>query len=92
LQAISAVDCNSSPFGSSILTENVVDGDGNLRMFGGLDSDTARTSGLAECRYSGGKPRHRVMIRQVASLDGLDMLVEVITCVGGGTNEVSEAC
>jgi hypothetical protein len=30
LQATSAVDCNSSPLGSSILTENVVVGDGNL--------------------------------------------------------------
>ena len=35
LQAISAVDC-ISPFGSYILTENVVDGGGNFRIFGGL--------------------------------------------------------
>ena len=36
LQVISAVDCNSSPVGSSILTENVVVGYGNLQIFGGL--------------------------------------------------------
>ena len=36
LQAISAVDCNSSTFGSSILMENVIVGYGNLRIFGGL--------------------------------------------------------
>ena len=48
--------------------------------------------GCVGCGYSGGKPRHQVMIREVASLEGLDMLGEVITCVGGGTKEVSEAC
>jgi hypothetical protein len=31
LKALSAVDCNSPSFGNSILTENVVVGDGNLR-------------------------------------------------------------
>ena len=36
LQAISAVHCNSSHFGNSILTENVVIGYGNLIIFGGL--------------------------------------------------------
>jgi hypothetical protein len=36
LQAISAVDCNSSPFGSSILMENIAFGDGKLHIFGGL--------------------------------------------------------
>ena len=36
LQAISAVDCNSSHFGSSILTENVVAVYGNLIIVGGL--------------------------------------------------------
>ena len=30
LLAISAVDCNSTPFSSSILVENVVVGDGNV--------------------------------------------------------------
>ena len=50
LQAIFTVDCKASPFGSSILTENVEVGDGNLRMFGGLPKPgTARTSRLAEC-------------------------------------------
>jgi hypothetical protein len=52
LQAISAVDCNSSLFDSSILTENVVGGDGHFRMFGcppNQDSDMARTLRLAEC-------------------------------------------
>ena len=44
------------------------------------------------CGYSGGKPRHRVMKREVASLDGLVMLGEVTACVGGVTKEVSEAC
>jgi hypothetical protein len=52
LQGISAVDCNSAPFGSSILSENVI-----VRMeippflvvFLSQDSDTATTSGLAEC-------------------------------------------
>ena len=44
------------------------------------------------CGYCGGKPRHRVMIREVASLDGQVTLGEVIACVGGGTKEVSEAC
>ena len=51
-QTISAVDCNSSPFASSIFVENVVVGDGNFRTFVAFlsqDSDTARTSGLAEC-------------------------------------------
>jgi hypothetical protein len=36
LQAISAVDYNSSSFSSSILAENVVAGYGNLRIVGGL--------------------------------------------------------
>jgi hypothetical protein len=36
LQSISAVDCISSPFGHSILSENVVVKDGNLRIFSGL--------------------------------------------------------
>ena len=30
------LQANSSPFGSSILTENVIVGYGNLRIFGGL--------------------------------------------------------
>ena len=36
LQAISAVDCNSSPFSSSIVAENVIVGYGNLRIVGGV--------------------------------------------------------
>ena len=36
LQAISAVDCNSAPFGSSFLSENFIVRDGNFRVFGGL--------------------------------------------------------
>ena len=47
---------------------------------------------MVGCRYSGVKPRHFVKIREVASLDVLDMLGEDTTCVGGGTKEVSEAC
>jgi hypothetical protein len=60
LQAISAVDCNSGPFGSYILSENVIVRDGNVRVFGGFlsqDSDTARTSGLAECAKAGNKTK-----------------------------------
>lgn len=40
--------------------------------------------------YSGGKPRHWVMIREVVSLDMLVSMGEVTACVGGGTKEVSE--
>ena len=47
---------------------------------------------MVGCGYSGGKPKHRVKIREGASLDGLVMLGEVITCMGGGTKEVFEAC
>ena len=36
LQALSAVDCNSCQFGSSILTEHFAAEYGNLRIFGGL--------------------------------------------------------
>ena len=46
------LQANSSPFGSSILMENVVVEYGNLRIlvaFLSQDSDTARTSGLADC-------------------------------------------
>ena len=42
------------------------------------------------CGYSGGKPRHWVMIREVESLDMLVVMGEVTACVGGGTKEVSE--
>ena len=38
----SAVDCNSGPFGSSILSENVRDG--NFRVFGGLSKPRFRHS------------------------------------------------
>jgi hypothetical protein len=44
LQAISAVDCYPSPFGSSILTENVVAGYGNLTIVGGLPKPGFRHS------------------------------------------------
>ena len=37
------------------------------------------------CGYSGGKPRHWVMIREVASLDTLVILGVVTACVGVGT-------
>jgi hypothetical protein len=40
--------------------------------------------------YSGGKPRHWVMIREVVSLDMLVSMGEVTACVGGGTKGVSE--
>jgi hypothetical protein len=43
------------------------------------------------CGYSGGKPRHFVMVREVASLDVLVMLGEITACLGDGTKEVSEA-
>ena len=36
LQAIFAVDCNTAPFGSSILAENVIVSDGDFRVFGGF--------------------------------------------------------
>ena len=52
LQAISAVDCNSAPFGSSILAENIIVEDefsGFLVIFFSQDSDTAKTSRLTEC-------------------------------------------
>ena len=42
------------------------------------------------CGYSGGKPRHWVMIREFVSLDMLVVMGEVTACVGGGTKEVSE--
>ena len=38
--------------------------------------------------YYGGKPRP--WVREVASLEILDMLGEITPCVGGGTKEVSE--
>ena len=41
------------------------------------------------CGYSGGKPKHWVMIREVVSLDILVVMGEVTACVGG-TKEVSE--
>ena len=47
---------------------------------------------MVGCRYSGGKPRHWLMIREVASLEALVMLGEVTACVGGGIKELSEAC
>ena len=43
---------------------------------------------MVGCGYSGGKPRHWVMIREV-SLDMLAVMGEVTACVGGGTKEVS---
>ena len=46
---------------------------------------------MVGCEYSGGKPRHRVMIREVASLDVLVILGEVTACVGGGTKRLSKA-
>jgi hypothetical protein len=52
LQAIFAVDCNTAPFGSSILGDNVivtVEISGFLGVFLSQDSDTSKTSGLAEC-------------------------------------------
>ena len=36
LQAIPAVDCNSAPFGSSILAENVIVMDGDFKVLGGF--------------------------------------------------------
>jgi hypothetical protein len=45
---------------------------------------------MVGCRYSGGKPKHWLMIREVVSLDMLVIMGEVTACVGGGTKEVSE--
>ena len=45
---------------------------------------------MVGCGYSGGKPIHWVMIKEVLSLDMLVLMGEVTTCVGGGTKEVSE--
>ena len=39
----------SDPFGSSILSENVIVMDGNFRVLLSQDSDTTRTSRLEEC-------------------------------------------
>ena len=43
---------------------------------------------MVGCGYSGGKPRHWVMMREVVSLDMLVVMGEVTACVGGGTKEV----
>jgi formylglycine-generating enzyme required for sulfatase activity len=45
---------------------------------------------MVGCGYSGGKPRHWVMIREVVSQDMLVTIGEFTACVGGGTKEVSE--
>ena len=45
---------------------------------------------MVGCGYSGVKPRHWVMIREVVSLDMLVIMGEVTTCVGGGTKEASK--
>ena len=47
---------------------------------------------MVGCGYSGGKPRHWVMMRQVVSLDMLVVMGEVTACVGGGTKEVTGVC
>jgi hypothetical protein len=39
---ISAVDCNTAPFGSSILSENVIVREGNVRVFGVLPKPVFR--------------------------------------------------
>ena len=44
LQAIFAVDCNTAPFGSSILSENVVVRDEHFRIFDGLPKPGFRHS------------------------------------------------
>ena len=44
---------------------------------------------MVGCGYSGGKPRHWVMMREVVSLDMLVVMGEVTACVGGGTKEVT---
>ena len=51
-----------------------------------------RRQGYGGVRYSGGKPRHWVMMREVVSLDMLVVMGEVTACVGGGTKEVTGVC
>ena len=45
---------------------------------------------MVGCGYSGGKPRHWVMIRKVVSLDMLVVMGDATAFVGRGTKEVSE--